>query len=329
MSRLALVTGVTGLIGRFVAERLLSEGHAVRATVRDVDRLETDLRQSLDLRIGDLRDEHFVAESMEGVSQVYHLAACTKAWSRDPNEFRDVNVRTVHTMLESASANGVGRFVHVSTILTYPPHTPASVGGRAQRLTQYELTKKEGETLVERYASNGGHAVIVHPTRVFGPGPLNDANAVTRTVALYLNGRFRTRLADRDVLGNYVHASDVALGILLAAESGRSGAHYMLGGRENISFTDFLVQVAAAGGVRPRWVMPFPVPIALTIGSAALLLARLGGPALITPEWIRTLLEDRRADIGLAENDLGYAPRSLEDGLTDTIAWLRSEGHIR
>ena len=329
MSKVTLVTGATGLIGKFVAEQLLSEGHAVRATVRQANRLDAELRKAVDVRIGDLRDDRFVAQSMDGVSDVIHLAACTKAWSRDSNEFHDVNIRAVETMLERASTDGLERFVHVSTILTYPPHTPAPVGGRAQRLTPYEATKKEGETIVERYAANGGHAVIVHPTRVYGPGPLNDANAVTRTVALYINGRFRTRLADRDVLGNYVHASDVARGILLAAERGRSGAHYLLGGGENVSFADFLLQVAAAAGVRPRWVVRLPVPIAMTVGRAALLLARLGGPALITPEWIRTLLEDRRADIGPAKHDLGYEPRSLEDGLKETIAWLRNEGYVR
>ena len=103
----------------------------------------------------------------------------------------------------------------------------------------------------------------------------------------------------------------------------------MLGGSENVSFRDLLALIDDAAGVRPRWVVPLPVPVALTVGRAALLLARLGGPALITPEWIRTFLEDRRADIGSAVEDLGYAPRTLRDGLGETIAWLRREGYVR
>ena len=194
-------------------------------------------------------------------------------------------------------------------------------------LTPYEITKKEGERLVEEYASLGRHAVIVHPTRVYGPGPLNDANSVTRTVALYMKGRFRVRLADRDVLGNYVHAADVSAGMLLAAERGRSGAHYLLGG-ENITFRDFLGLVAELSGVR-RWVIPLPARVGMLMGSASVLWARMGGRALLTPEWVRTFLEDRRADIGPARQELGYAPRSLREGLTQTIAWLRREGYVR
>jgi len=329
MSEVALVTGATGLIGRYVVERLLNKGRAVRAVVRNPDVLGSELLASLDIQTGDLRDERVVAQAMDGVTEVFHLAACTRVWSRDPNEYRDVNIRAVELMLERAAAEGVERFVHVSTILTYAPHATAPAGPSALGLTPYEVTKKAGEALVERHAEDRGHAVIVHPTRVYGPGPLNDANAATRTLALYLNGRFRTRLADRDVLANYVHASDVAQGILLAAEHGRSGAHYVLGGPENVSFRDFLASAAAAAGTGPRWVIPVPVPMAVYVARAAVLLARLGGPPLITPEWVRSFLEDQRADIGPAQTDLGFAPRTLHDGLTDTIDWLRAEGYVR
>ena len=328
MAGLALVTGTTGLIGRYVAERLLRAGRPVRALVRRPDALDAGLRQTMELTVGDLRDERVMANAMEGVTHVFHLAACAKVWSRDPDEFYDVNVRAVETLLDRAATEDVRRFVHVSTILTCPPYAPAPVGPRAQRLTPYEVTKREGEGLVERYAAEGGHAVIVHPTRVYGPGPLNDANAATRTVALYLKGQLRTRLADGDVLGNYVHAADVAEGIVLAGECGRSGAHYMLGGEENVSFKGLLELVADVAGVRPRLVFPLPTPVAFAVGQAGLLLARLGGPALITPEWIRTFLEDRRANIESAREDLGYAPRTLREGLEETIAWLRREGHV-
>jgi farnesol dehydrogenase len=327
MSGPSLVTGATGLIGRYVARRLVTDGRRVRAVVRQVQRLDEDLRESLDLVVGDLRDERVVARAMEGVSEVYHLAACAKVWSRNPEEYHDVNVRAVRMLVDRAAAEEVHRFVHVSTVLTLPPHAPAPLGPRAQRLTPYELTKREGERVVERFAAERGHAVIVHPTRVYGPGPLNDANAATRMLALYLRGRFRVRLADGDVLGNYVHAADVAEGMVLAGRKGRAGEHYTLGG-ENLSLRDLLNLVAEVAEARPRWVIPLPTPMALTVGHASLLLARLGGPSLITPEWIRTFLEDRRVDIGPTREALGYHPRPVREGLTETIGWLRREGYV-
>src|SRR5207244_4268687 len=123
--------------------------------------------------------------------------------------------------------------------------------GFAARPTPYEATKRAGERLVEAYAVSGRHAVIVHPARVYGPGPCNDANALTRVIDLYLRGRFRVRLQDGDVLGSYVHAADVADGIRRAAHAGRPGAHYVLGG-ENFSFRAFLDLVGELSGTRQR-----------------------------------------------------------------------------
>src|SRR2546426_456845 len=112
----------------------------------------------------------------------------------------------------------------------------------------------------------GRHAVIVHPTRVYGSGPCNDANAVTRVIALYLRGRFRVRLDDGDVLASYVHAADVADGIRRAARAGRSGAHYVLGGA-NLSFRAFLDLVGEVSGGR-REVVALPRAAALAAGDA-------------------------------------------------------------
>jgi len=61
---LALVTGATGLIGRYVARRLVSDGRPVRALIRQVQRLDEDLREAVDLVVGDLRDDRAIARAM-------------------------------------------------------------------------------------------------------------------------------------------------------------------------------------------------------------------------------------------------------------------------
>jgi farnesol dehydrogenase len=199
------------------------------------------------------------------------------------------------------------------------------VSASVQRPTAYEETKLAGERRVESFATNGLNAIIVHPTRVYGPGPLTDANGVTRVLALYMAGRFRVRLADHDVLANYVHAEDVAAGILAAARHGRSGAHYVLGGRENVSFRELLELVTEVSGSRRRTIV-LPAAVALSIARGAETLARLGGSTSITPGWVRVFLEDRRADITASREELGYQPRLLRDGISQTVRWLRSNG---
>jgi nucleoside-diphosphate-sugar epimerase len=128
------------------------------------------------------------------------------------------------------------------------------------------------------------------------------------------------RLADDGVLANYVHAADVADGIARAAAFGRSGDHYVLGG-ENISVQGFLRLVSELAGAERRMVS-LPAAMALAAARVAEAWGYLGGTAPITPAWVRVFLEDRRADIAPAKDVLGYAPRSLREGLAETIAWL-------
>lgn len=318
-----LVTGATGFIGRYVVRRLVNEKDArVRVLVRRPEMLDQDTRATIEVIRGDIRDARALGRAVQGADTVLHLAAFAQAWSRDPSAFVETNVNAVQRLLELATAYNVRKLVHVSTILTLPPFRAAGVNGRAARPTDYESTKLAGERLVEAYAGTGRDAVIVHPTRVYGPGPLSDANAVTRAVALYLRGLLRVRLADRDALANYAYVDDVAAGIVLAARQGRAGAHYILGG-EDASFRQFLYLVSEIAG-RSRHVTALPPRLGLILATGAEWWGRLGGRPGLTPGWVRVFLEDRRADLTAARQDLGYGPRGLRPGLTETIHWLRT-----
>ena len=317
-----LVTGATGFIGSYLLPLLDAAGARVRVLVRDPGLLDPAMRPRLDIRVGDIRDAA-AGRAVDDVDTVLHLAACARAWMPERAAYRSVNVEAVEALLDACGRSGVRRLVHVSTILTMPPYRPAEHVGGAARPTPYEQTKLEGERLVEAYARAGHHAVIVHPTRVFGPGPFTDANAVTRAVSLFLRGRLRVRLADGGALSNYAYVADVAAGIVLAAQRGRSGAHYVLGG-DNASFEGFLDLVSELGGVHRR-VVALPPAVALGVARMAESWGRLGGTAPITPRFVHVFLEDRRADLTVTRQELGYRPRSLREGLATTIAWLRTQ----
>lgn len=311
MSALTLLTGATGFIGRHVLTRLLEDGERVRVLVRRPELLPPVVAARVEIVRGDLRDPPSLARAVAGADTVLHLAACARAWSPDPNEFRAVNLRAVAALLEAVEKYGIGRLVHVSTVLTL-------TRPRDRALTPYEETKLAGERLVER----SGHGIIVHPTRVYGPGPLNDANGVTKVIALYLAGRFRVRLDDGDVQANYVHVGDVAGAILSAARRGVTGAHYLLYG-ENASMRGLLEKVARLSGTRRRVLRVRP-QVAVAAAGAAELAGRIGVPVPITRNWVRLFLEDQRVVAEDGWNAPGYAPRGLDVGLAQTLEWLRS-----
>ena len=293
MSDRILVTGATGFIGSYLVRQLVEEQKSVRVFVRRPEALDPVVRHRVEIVRGDLNDRAAIEAAVEGAGTVLHLAACAKAWSPRPSEFRDANVRAVDWLLDAARENSVERLVHVSTALT---SWSASRGTGQGDITPYERSKMEGERLVEAYAAEGRHAVIVHPTRVYGPGPLNDANGVTKVVDLYMRGRFRFRIADGNVQANYVHAGDVAQGIRLAAANGTTGTHHVLGGSENISFREFLDRVGRTSGSR-RHVAALPSFVARGAGAGGELWGRLGRPTSLTRAWVDVFLRDMPFDI--------------------------------
>lgn len=299
------VTGATGFIGSHLVRALVERGDVVRVLVRPRPGRG---RLVPDVVYGDLRDAAAVTRLLPGAETVFHLAACARAWTRDPREFEAVNVEGTRNLLNAARAAGVQRVIHVSTEL---------VDGDE---TLYQRTKRAAEGSVQDYVSGGGDAVIVRPTRVYGPGPLNPANSVTRVIAAYRKGMFRVRLADRGARANYVHVDDVVDGMLKAAQCGSRGAAYLLGG-ENLTLPELLELVAHASGKRHA-VIALPAGMAGAFAWACEMGGRLGIAPLITRDWVRLLTQDRPQSWERAQAELGYHPLPARQRIAETVAWL-------
>jgi len=315
------VTGGTGFIGSHLIHRLTTDGRRVRALARrPAAELPAPLRRpAVELVTGDLADAAALARLVDGAAVVYHLAGCARAWSRDPGEYHAVNVEGTRRVCDAAAAAGVSRLVHVSTNLVEPP---PDGGTPRPLLTRYQRSKAEAEREVLGRAARGLAAVIVRPGRVFGPGPLTQANSVTLLIDQYRRGLFRTRLADGGARGNWVYVDDVVAGMLGAARLGGAGIAYTLGGA-NCSVAAFLDVVADVTG-RARVVAPLPIPVALAVAGVAEFAARLGGTPFITRDWVRLFAHDWPSSSALAERDLGYIARPLRDGISATVRWLET-----
>jgi nucleoside-diphosphate-sugar epimerase len=100
----------------------------------------------------------------------------------------------------------------------------------------------------------------------------------------------------------------------------------VLGGPENVDVRGFLAQAAEVAGIRPRHLLPMPPAVAVLYARLSLLMGGFDGAPAITPSWVRTLLESRTADIEPARREIGYAPRTLREGLAETVAWLGDGG---
>jgi farnesol dehydrogenase len=282
-----------------------------------VERLGT----AVDIAIGDIRDADRVADACRDVEVVYHLAALAKPWAKDPGEFFDVNRTGTDNVCRAAEECGVRRLLHASTPLV---SAPAGVQHAATvtRITPYQRSKAEGEIRVRAFVDRGGDAVIVRPTRVFGPGLSTAGNTVTRLIDLYRRGRFRFRIADRGARANYVLVDDVVDGMLRAADRGSAGETYALGG-SNLSLPEFL-QLIEQAGARPRRVFAVPQPIASVVALGYEMSAWLGAEPDITRDWARLLAVDWPVSSEMAESELGFSATPLDEAIRITLGWLEA-----
>jgi nucleoside-diphosphate-sugar epimerase len=279
------------------------------------------LRDSIDIAVGDIRNSVAVRDACRNADVIYHLAALAKPWVRDPAEFFDVNLTGTYNVCRAASARGVHRLVHMSTALVSPP-PGVLYGAEITNITPYQRSKAEGEKLVQRFVERGGDAVIVRPTRVFGPGLRTAGNTVTRLIDLYRRGRFRFRIADENANANYVLVDDVVQGMLLASANGSAGETYALGGA-NCTLPDFLRMIEQAGA-KPRWVIAVPQQVAKMLAFGFEIGGYVGIEPQISRDWVRLLAVDWRVSSLKAEEDLGYRTTPLPDAVKMTLEWLEA-----
>ncbi|MDZ7633908.1 MAG: SDR family oxidoreductase [Bacteroidales bacterium] len=328
------ITGASGFIGQRLAERLSAEGHQVRCLVRSPEKF-TSLAALAGVSVvtGDLDDLSVLDAGVTGCDTVFHLAAFAKPWSKDKSLPYRVNVTGTENLLKASLRAGVKRFVFTSSAAVIGPSPGVdpideSFPRTVPFFNEYEETKAEAEELVRSYNREGLETVIVNPPRVYGPGPVNESNSLTKMIKLYRKGRWRILPGDGTCIGCYVLVDDVVKGHLLAALRGKPGHRYILGG-ENLTFHQFFGTLAEVTG-RRRLLIPFPVWIMSVIATAMEWQAPLTGwPPLITASWVKKYLNHWSLSSRKAINELGYTQTSFREGAMLTLEWLKQQGKLK
>ncbi len=332
------VTGATGFIGTRLVEALIGRGQSVRALSRrarpqpppgfgwhgagplDHERVE--------LVRGDVTDRDSLRRGMHGCSRVFHLAAYAKNWAPDPRIYFDVNVQGMRNVLDLANELGIERVVWTSTIVTFGPTRRGEIGNEQMPritdrfFTEYEQTKSVAEREALEHARSASPVVIVNPTRVYGPGHLTEGNSLSLLVDQYDRGKAPVLLNLGVNVGNYVLVDDVVRGHLLAMEKGRVGERYILGG-ENASLRQFFELIDEVSGKRHLRIPVFRPGALLFAWLQKKRAEWFGVYPQITPGWVRTFLVDWAYSSEKAEQELGYQPTPLAEGIRITYEWLQ------
>lgn len=361
----ALVTGATGFLGSELVKHLLLHGYEVRALRRKtsdctalrrvVSEAESELKelqQNASVKvaenaspnpssavnthslpkcievIGDITDKASLAQAMQGVDFVFHIAAMFREAKYEDHVYFDVNVEGTRNVLDSAIKAGVKRVIHCSTggVHSHIPNPPADETEPYRPADVYQDSKLEGELLALEYFRSGKiHGTVIRPAMIWGPGD-------KRTLKVF-RGIKRKKLpliGTGKTLCHWVMASDLAEGFRLAAEKDiPSGEVFILAGERALTMQELFNEVADAVHVdRPGFRIPAkPVQI---LGTCVELVCK---PFGIEPPIYRRRVDfftkNRSFDCQKAKRMLGYKPeRSFTEEVRCIADWYEAEGWL-
>lgn len=281
------LAGGTGFTGRRVALRLARRGAPAVALVRPSGDASL-LPAGTTTRPGDLSDPASVERWLSGCRSLVYCAS--------------MGFGHVPGVVDACLRAGVGRAVFVSTTAIFTSLPAPSKGVR-----------QEAEAAVLRSALRW---TIVRPTMIYGaPGDRNVERllrAVARWPVIPVPGAGRS-------LVQPVHVDDLADAIVAAwANPSAAGRAYDLSGAAPLALADLIAAAGAAVGRRPvRLHLPLR-PVAWALRAAE----RAGLRPRIRAEQVLRLAEDKAFPHAAAARDLGFAPRSFEDGVREEARLL-------
>lgn len=257
-----LVTGADGFIGSHLTERLIRDGHDVRAFCYYnsfnswgwLDHAPHDIKSQLDVFTGDIRDPFGVKEAMKGCTHVLNLAALIAIpYSyHSPTTYIDTNINGTLNIVQAARELEVEKVVHTSTSEVYGTalYVPIDEEHPLQGQSPYSASKIGADQMaLSFYRSFDTPVSIIRPFNTYGPR--QSARAVIPTIISQLaNGKDTIKLGAISPTRDFNYVKDTVQGFISVMNSNKSvGEVINIGSNYEVSIGETAEMIADIMGV--------------------------------------------------------------------------------
>lgn len=258
-----LVTGADGFIGSHLTEILVRDGYDTRAFVMYnslnswgwLDRAPKDVAGQFEVVAGDIRDPQGIAEAMEGVDIVLHLAALIAIpfSYRSPDAYVQTNVTGTLNVLQAARRLGTLRVVSTSTSEVYgtAQFVPISEEHPLNAQSPYAATKVGADQMAMSFQRSFETPIaLLRPFNTYGPR--QSARAVIPTIISQIAaGSRQIKLGSLTPTRDFTFVRDTARGFIQAMECDAAiGQVTNIGSGFEISIGDTVSAIAEAMAVK-------------------------------------------------------------------------------
>ncbi|MGE3975025.1 MAG: SDR family NAD(P)-dependent oxidoreductase [Bdellovibrionales bacterium] len=321
-----LVTGATGFLGEWLAERLVKEGHHVQVLCRNPSKLSAELQKQVHVICGDIVEKQDLEKASLGCEVVFHLAGYIGYTSSERQQMEQVNVLGTENAVHGALKAGVRRFIHMSSVVTVGASpTPEVLNENSTyNLAPYNFgypeTKRAAEQLVvQAVQSKGLDSIILNPSTIYGAG---DALKGSRNTQLKV-ARGRFPFYTRGGV-SVVNVEAIVDACIQACTRGKTGERYILSG-ENVTIQQLFQMIAHEAGVKPpRFFLPNT--IVRSLGQLGDFLEKRGkkGPVNSESAYMSTLYH--WFDSTKAAQELSFKSQSAKESIKASVQWMKQEG---
>jgi dihydroflavonol-4-reductase len=278
-----------------------------------------------------LRDSDSLKQAMQGAQVVYHCAADYRLWCKDPREMYASNVNGSRNVMQAAFDAGVERVVYTSTVGALGHHdngqpasesTPVTI---ADMIGDYKRSKFLAEAEVQAWAARGLPIVIVNPSTPVGEFDIKPT-PTGKIIVDFLKGKMFGYV---DTGMNLIDVRDCAEGHLLAAERGRVGERYILGG-VNLTLKEMFDALAGVTGMAsPKMKVPHWVAenYARLENFWSINLARREPDVPL--ESVKLSRHKMWFDSTKAVAELGLPQSPIESALARAVQWFQEHGYVK